>query len=123
MATAPGFGIAERVIRTIAPDSSLPLALKAQVLKRTLANAHDRPERLRLEVGLDVSDAEVDAALSGKVLREFIADLNLQPDVGEKFVAQISKQAKADGLDLTEEEATNLANLLLLVGKKFADEF
>ncbi len=106
-----------------APSESSPArVLEPQSLELTLTNVQQPSRKLPLEVSLEVAEKELDSVLSGELVPQMLSDLGLKPEVGERFLSQVSKQAKADGLDLTKEESRLLANLMFLVGKKLAEE-
>lgn len=88
----------------------------------TTATASSESRTLPLEIRLFVTDDEYEAVLNGEIIPNAMERLELEPDLGERFIHEVKSKAEADGLDLTDEEARTLANLMLMVGLKLADE-
>ncbi len=91
-------------------------------LKEPLTNVQHPPQTIPLEMRLTVVEKEIEDALGGKTIALTLSELGLKPEVAEDFVNQVRRKAKEDGIDLSDEEATTLANLMFLVGTKLAEE-
>jgi len=81
-------------------------------------------KEVTVERELAIHGSEIDAAFEGKVVPAVLEEIGIPNPNREakKFVSQLRKLAKADGFQLSDEEASALANIMFLVGRKLADE-
>ncbi len=91
-------------------------------IRVSLASEGLEPRAIPVQLRKPLTVDKIESAIRGDVLDQTLSNLGLRPAVGRKLVRELRKQARADGISLSVEEARVLANLMMLVGSEVSNE-